>query len=490
MGVIQRQSIKQSIVNYAAVGIAALSTIFIYAQDKEIYGLARFVIDTSLMLAPFIMLGFGSVTIRFFPHFRDDERGHRGFLFFLITMLAFGTLLFIGLFIIFQPVLYEYFADKPETYRRYLPYLAPIAILLAFIQLFYNYSANFKRIVVPAIFQNLIKISLPVLVLLYIWKSIDTDQLINGITLNYILALAGLILYIYWLGQLKLKPDFSLLTRSRRKEIRQFTFFSLFNNIGSILAFRIDLFMVPALLTFKDNGVYAIALFIANTIAIPTNAIAQISGPIITDALKDNDLKEIERLYKSSSINLLLIGLLLFVCIIASVEDLFQIMPKGDQMQNGLMIVFLIGFAKIIDMGTSINNQIINYSRYFRFGFYAIVLMAVFNISANIIFIEKYGLVGAALATLLSLSAYNLVKLLFILWKFKIQPFSIKSIYLIAIATISYGLSLLVPSTGMALLDILLKSIVIISLYVPIVYYLKISPEVERLILNFLNRFR
>lgn len=490
MGVIQRQSIKQSLVNYIGVGIAAISTIFIYPQDTETYGLARFIIDTSLMLVPFIMMGFSSVTIRYFPYFKSEEKGHHGFLFFLILILSGGAIVFILFSFLFKDQFYNLYAEKPFIYQQFLPYLAPLAILMAFLQLFYNYSSNFKRIAVLAIFQNLIKISLPFLILFFIWQYLSIEQVINGILVTFILALIGVIVYIYWLGQLKLKPDFSLFNKGKIKEIRGFAFYSFFSNFGNVLAFRIDMFMVPTLLDFKENGIYAIALFIAGAIAIPTNAITQISGPIVAESLKNNDLVHVKQLYQSSSINLLVVGLLLFVCIMVSIEDLFSIMPKNEELTDGLVIVFLIGLAKIIDMATSINNQIINYSKYYRFGFYAILLMAAFNITANLILIPKFQIIGAAVATLLSLSIYNLVKMIFIHWKFKIQPFTWNTLWVLLIAVGAYGIGILIPATEIAILDILLKSVVIGSVYSLLVYYLKISEELNNMLDKFLKRLR
>lgn len=488
MGIIQRQSIKQSLVNYIGVGIAAISMIFIYPQDPDIYGLARFVIDTSYLFAPFILLGFGGVTIRFFPQFRNEEKGHNGFLFFLISGVFLGSLLFILFSLLFKTQFYGLFSDKEPIYQAYLLHLIPLAILIAYLQLFYNYSSNFKRIAVPAVFQNLIKLSLPILIVLYIWGLVSVDTIVGGIIATFVIAVSGLIFYIKSLGELKLKPDFRLFTSERIKKIRSFATVNFFSNMGSILAFRIDTFMITVLLDYENTGIYAISAFIANTIAIPTNAVNQIAGPIVTQAIKDDDLNTIKNLYKSSSLNLLVIGLLLFVCIAASIEDLFSIMPKSQNLLGGVTIVLLVGVSKLIDMGTSINNQIINFSKYYKFGFVAIMLMAAFNIIANLILIPKYEIMGAAMATLLSIGLYNLIKLLFIQQRFKMNPFSIKSLWIILIAIGAYIIGVLIPSTGMAVLDILIKSTVIISVYVFTTLYLKLSPEVQNLLERFFKK--
>ena len=489
MGIVQRQSIKQSLINYIGVGIAAISMIFIYPQDPDVYGLARFVIDTSYLFAPFILLGFGGVTIRFFPQFKDEKKGHSGFLFFLTSGVFIGSLLFILFSLLFKEQFYNLFADKEPIYQAYLPYLVPLAILIAFQQLFYNYSSNFKRIAIPTLFQNLIKLSLPILILLFIWGMITEQIIVYGIILTFALAVTGIVLYIKWLGQLNMKPDFSLLVKDRVNEIKSFATFSFFSSMGSMLAFRIDTFMITALIDLQNTGIFAISAFIANTIAIPTNAVNQIASPVVAEAMKNKDMTPIKELYKNSSLNLLVIGLLLFICIAASIEDLFSIMPKGENLIGGVAIVLLVGASKLVDMGTSINNQIINYSKHYRFGFYAILLMAVFNIITNILLIPKYGIIGVALATLLSLSLYNIVKLIFIQWKFKMQPFSKNTVWILVVALVAYLIGVMIPASNIAVLDILIKSIVIGSVYISITYYFNLSSEFNEILKKSIGRF-
>ena len=114
-------------------------------------------------------------------------------------------------------------------------------------------------------------------------------------------------------------------------------------------------------------------------------------------------------LYQRTSINLLIVGLLLFIGIIASVGDIFSIMPNSEEMLAGVSVVLFIGLSKVVDMGTSINDQIIDYSKFYRFRLYALILLAVFNVVCNLLFIPKFQIAGAALATLASIVMYNLV---------------------------------------------------------------------------------
>ena len=82
MGIIQRQSIRQTFVNYLATGIGALSTLFIYPRAEAMYGLVLFMTGTATFLYPFASLGITSLVIRFFPVFEDRNSRHHGFLTF------------------------------------------------------------------------------------------------------------------------------------------------------------------------------------------------------------------------------------------------------------------------------------------------------------------------------------------------------------------------------------------------------------------------
>lgn len=487
MGVIQRQGIKQSLVNYSAVVVAAISTILIYPQDLEVYGIARFVIDVGTFLGPFIMLGAGGVGIKFFPEFIHKEKENRGLLFILLMWIAFGSLLFTGLYFLFRIPVVEYYQNKYPQFEELIPTLIPVilvlGIIVAFFTLMIQYSSNFKRIAIPSVFQSLIKISLPILMLLYLGDWISLSFLIWGIIANFSIALVGMIVYLVSLDVFRISIDFSLFTSSKQKAMINFGLFYLLSSMGSVLAFKIDSIMISSLIDFKSNGIFAIAAFIGTAIAIPTNAIGQISSPIIAESFKRNDLKHIGFLYKEASINLLVIGLFLMICIVCSIEDLFTIMPNNNELlKHGFIIVTLVGISKLIDMATSVNSPIIYYSKYYKFGFISILLMAVFNIFTNLLLIPKFQIVGVAMATLLSLTLYNLSKLIFIWWKFKMQPFSFDTLKLLGIAGIVLAIVYFLPFTEIPLLNIVIRSVIIGLLYVGLVYYTNISSQFNNLL--------
>ncbi len=490
MGVIQRQGIKQSLVNFIGVGIGAISTIFIYPLDKEVYGLVRFLIDTSMFLTAFIAISCSTIAVRFNEEFRKDSPDKHGLLGFLLLIATSGAVVFLLVSWIGQEQIFQFFSDKSPLFHQFLPYLIPIAILMSYFNVFTAYSVTNHRIVVPAIVQNFVKITLPVLFLLVIKEVINLQTLVNGLVLNYVFVFFALVFYLFHLKSFDWKIDFSFLNKERLGRIGNFALFGFLAQLGSLLALKIDGIMVPTLIDFKSNGVYAIAAFIGNAIMIPGLALMQISSPIIAKALKEDRIDEVANIYTKASLNLTFVGLFFLVAVVASVEDLFQIMPKSEELTDGFMIVLLIGIAKVFDLMTSVNNQIIAYSKHYRFGMYAVLFMGGLNILFNLILIPNMGIVGAALATLISLAIYNFMKFIFIYRKFGIQPFSMKILVLIALAAMSYLISIQYTSGDKPILDIIIRSIIVIAIYFPILIYFRVSQDINDLLLQGVNRIK
>ena len=111
----------------------------------------------------------------------------------------------------------------------------------------------------------------------------------------------------------------------------------------------------------------------------------------------------------------------------------------------------------------------------------AIAILVVLNISLNIYFIKylNLGIEGAAYATLISMTLYNSVKLIFIYSKYKIQPFTKKHMLLLLCFLVSVSVLYHVPTTTYVLLDIILKVGTFMLLNGFIIYKLRMIPALN-----------
>ena len=240
--------------------------------------------------------------------------------------------------------------------------------------------------------------------------------------------------------------------------------------------------MISALLGLSDTGVYTTAFYIAIIIEMPRRAISQISTPILSKLFKEKNLNTIENYYKIVSINQLIIGSLLFLLLISNLESIFNIIPNKNNFINGISIVPIICIAKLITMTSSFGSELILMSKHYKFSVTSIIILAIITIFSNYILIPKYGIDGAAYAALLSSVIFNFTKIIFIYSKYYFLPFSIKSVYVIIITIFLYFIINFLPSYENFVLDILFKSFVIMILFIPIIYFFKISIDLNKLI--------
>jgi len=492
MSVIRKQSIRHTLVNYIGVAIGLLSTIFIYPRAMELYGLYQMVFGSSLIVMSIFLLGFNVLAIKFFPRFKDGSNGHNGFLLLLIKGGLAGFILFLVFFplvrFILLDLLFGHNANR-DLFAEHFMFVIPIVLFFIFNTLFLKYISNFHKIVIPTILDQLmIKLVLPVLVLLYLAEMINLKLFFVFVSLNYFLVFLGLVFYTKSLGQLYIKSNKSFIDKPLAKEMKSYSLFGLLNALGNQLAFRIDVLMVGGLVSISAGGVYAIVTVIIDVMTKPAKAIKAISNPIISEKWETNDLKAINGIYQKSSIVLLISGMFIFLGIWLSIDDLFSIMPNSEVIRQGKFVVFFLGISKLFDLATSVNTQIIANSPKFKFNFYSMLILAVLNIIFNLFFIEKFQMVGAAIATLSSLGIFNVLKLIYIWVQFKMQPFTRSTILLLVIAAICFLFCFYLPVNFHPIVNILIRSALLSLLYFAAVYYLKVSKDFNESIEGVLSK--
>jgi len=486
MGIIERQGIKQSLAAYVGVLIGVVNLLYIYPKflTEDELGLIRFIIDTAMMVAPLIFLGSNTIIIRFFPHFKDAEKKHNGFLFFLCAILGVGFLLFLLGSFFFQEDIVSYYTCKNELFTPVLPYIVPLVFLIAYTQLFTSYASNFKRIVVPNILNDIfIKICLPLLVIGFALEVISFNQIFLGVLLAYVVVLLGQIGYLRYLGQFYLKPNFSRFNTPLLKEMGSYGAYGILGSLGSRLAERIDIIMLASLSTLDYTGIYVIPLFISNVIDIPRKAISRITSPIVAEKWKEQKIEEINSLYQKTSLNQFIIGLWVLIGIWLSVDDLFSIIPRGDKYALGKYVVLILGTARVVDMITGVNSEIIGYSKYFRFNLYMILCLAAFNVCINYLLIPEFNINGAAMATLSSVIVFNLMKFVILKWKLNMQPFTWQTLWVLIIGLTAYFITAYcIPLTGSAIANMAIKSILVTLIFFGGIFYFKLSDELLALL--------
>jgi O-antigen/teichoic acid export membrane protein len=244
--------------------------------------------------------------------------------------------------------------------------------------------------------------------------------------------------------------------------------------------------MVDIFEGLEKTGIYAIALYVGSVILVPKKSLAKISLPIISNSFKNNNLQHIGKIYKQSATNQFLLGFLIYIGIIANLDNLYSLLP--EEFKSGSIVILIIGLANLFDMINGANGQIVITSKYYRFDFYSSMILVVTSAVLNYLLIPKFGLTGAAIATASAIFIYNLVKTIFVWVKLEIQPFSWRLLSIIGIGLIVLYASYYLPFTFNLFFDILIRSALITLVYGLCIWKLNLSEEINLIINDFFQK--
>lgn len=485
MGIVVRQSIKGTVVVYLGVVLAFIINLVIFPLCFSIneIGLLRVLAELGTLIATFASLGFTQSAFKFFPYFNNTSNGHNGYLTLLTFFPFLGILLFsISLIVFKEPFIAIYQKDSPLL-SSYWYLIIPVSLGMMYSTLYEYYSNFHLRIVVPKIIRELLlRFSIIGTAFFVYYNIIDFTQFSWLYSLLFIFSAVLILIYIRQLNQLhfvkiNFNPEYNL------KQISVFNGYILLGGLGSLLINQIDILMIAASPGGDaNNGIYLTMVLIASMIELPGRSLAQISTPIIADYMKNNNYGEVKSMYRNTSIIQLSVGCLLFTLLWANIDNVFAMMPKGQLFQAGKWCVFYIGISQLFNMSTSVNGTILGLSKYYKFGFFATLGLGVISFCTNYLLISRYSIEGAAMAKAINIFLYQLAILFYVYFKMGMQPFTGKTILPIVIMIIGFGASWLLPALEYPLVDIAVRSAVIILVFVSLSLWFNVSPYYKELV--------
>ncbi len=446
-----KQVVWFAIINYLGTGIGIVSSLLIYPKNFEFHGMVRYIDIISQLLFPLMVLGASQSLIKFYPAL-DEHKQKQLFTYSILSVTAVSLIALLGV------VLYAGLSSEEFSALAYYAY--PIAVVLAFVELFKKQLQDLQKIAVPTLFEKIIpKVVLPVAFLLVMYGYANEAKALWLYMGGYILILILTAFYLFR----NYRPSFNyrfktLFGEISRKDYFRYSLYSLAGSLGSLLAFRIDGIIIPNYISMRANGVFSIGATLATTLQIPAVGMFALYAPIISNYLKDYNLRELSIKYREVARLLFFIGALLYGCIFLGVEDLFRLMPDSSKLAETIPVVLILGLSVVINMATGFNGEIITYSKYYRFNLVAVLLLIAVNVGLNLLFIGMgYGITGVAWASFISMTAFNVAKLAFIYKKFGLLPFDNKFAKLGLIFLSTGILVYLLPAVGNHIANLLYK---------------------------------
>ena len=452
MGVVLKQSIQNVVVTYLGFLFGAMNTLFLYTKilEDEYYGLVTFILASGAILMP--LMAFGIIPVALIG---------------LIWYEPLGNLV----------------SQVNPMVKKYLWYIFFVGLAMAYFEVFYAWC----KVHLKSVFGNFMKevfgrIGVSILLILLYFDVISLDIFFKCLVGLYLLRTVIIKIYAYTLRFPKLDFHFPANT----KEILSYSFLIILGGSAALILLEIDKVMLNQFISIENVAYYGVAVYIATVIIVPSRAMHQITYPLTAEQLNSGDHSGLETLYQKTSLTLFIASGILFVLIILNLNDLYLLLPEAYR--SGYTIVFLVGLAKVFDSLLGNNNSILYNSPYYKTVLVFGVCLAALTILLNYLLIPVLGLEGAALASFVSIFVFNLTKLLFVKQKFGILPFSKATFKVFAVLVLLGVLFDMLQFPFHPIMNIVLKSALIVIMYVGILYRFDISEDVSGFLSKWLKK--
>ncbi|MGY5351171.1 lipopolysaccharide biosynthesis protein [Wenyingzhuangia sp. IMCC45533] len=486
MGIVLKESYKNTLTLFVAIFVGAINTLFLYVYflDPKYYGLVTFILSTAFILKPIIALGVNISIIKFFSSFKNQLNKDR----FLSTVLWLPLFLMIPV-ALFGAVFYDkissLLSEKNPLVKNYTYLIFLVAIAAAYFEIFYAWAkVNLKSVFGNILKELFVRIAASVLLVGVYLKWINNHQFVLCLTGAYFLQMLIMMFFAFRLY----KPVFTFKLPDNFKEILKYSLYIILAGSAATILLDIDKFMIPQKEVLEQVAFYAVAVYIGSVIEIPGRAMSQIVQPLTAKALNEDNNEKVLELYQKTSINLLIASGLIFILVNANISSLYQLLPRDYT--EGVWVVFMISLVKMYHMFLGNNGSIISNSKFYKVLLPYGLGMALTVIILNNWLIEAIGINGAALSTLIVVFIFNTIKLAYVKSKFSIQPTTSKTWSALLLITSLSVIGIWVEFNLHPIINILLKSFLLITIYLYAVVRFRLSEDISLLCDQFFIKIR
>ncbi len=487
MGQIRKQAIISSIVIYIGFFVGFINTWFFTKNGSftpSEYAITRLFFDVGQTMFAFANFGVISVIYKFFPYYKDNLKPKENDLMTWALLIAIGGFILVAIGgWIFEPLIVQKFSGRSSLFVDYYKWIFPFGLGILLFAVLEALSNNLQKSILPAFLkETALRLFTLALIGIYLAGLIDFHLFMLLFAFLYLLLTAIIITVLVTSNKLHFTFNVSRVTKKFKNKILTLGSYVYAGQLIYVSAQVMDSIFIASLMGLVPTGIFALSSYIANLIQIPQRSVISITLPALSQAWKDKNMPEIDRIYKRSSINLLLAALFIFAGTWLNISDAFRLLNIQSEYATGLTVIFILGISRIIDAGTGVNGQIIYTSTRWRFDFITGVILLALILPLNYILIKKMGIEGSAYANLISFFVYNSIRYVFLWKQYKLQPFTSKTLLSILLGATAYFIShyLFKEMTGWA--GIFLRSCLFAAIFFTGIFVLKLTPDALQLV--------
>ncbi|MCF6297790.1 MAG: flippase [Flavobacteriaceae bacterium] len=394
---------------FKIIGLILAYLVLIIITKKfgsEAFGRYSIVITVAQIIVIIFTFGFPSVLIKLLNdknHF--DEKLKSDFLIKIIRV-TFISSLFVSISLYFISDIISINVFNDNLLSQYFKLLSLFIVPLMLHEVLLNYFRglnDFKK-------YNIFLFVLPPLFFIIIFYLLNLNQYHEITTIKSYGFGISLVFVIEFILYKQLK--FSNLKKCDAKKIFKLSFPMMISGAILFLLNWTDVFMLGAMVTSKEVGIYNLAFKIASVGLLIIIVINVVIGSKISELYNKNDLAALKNtINKSTQLITVLTVPLIFLIIYFSEEILGFF---GDDFIEGKITLILLSLGVLINAISGNVDQVLNMTNNQSVMKNITIFTLFVNVILNLILIPIYGMNGAAFASLISNIFLNLVSIYFI----------------------------------------------------------------------------
>lgn len=174
-----------------------------------------------------------------------------------------------------------------------------------------------------------------------------------------------------------------------------------------IILSQTDIMLLGIFKGTTDAGVYAIASKIAVLVTFGLQIGNQILAPMISEMYHEGDSEKLQEVVSLGALTSAIFAVVVVLVIVVFADRLLLLF--GSEFADGKTALFILAGGQMVNALMGPVGFIMTMTRHHRAASVIISVSALVNIVLNIILIPKYGMVGAAIATTVTMLSWNIV---------------------------------------------------------------------------------
>ncbi|EDM45361.1 polysaccharide biosynthesis protein [unidentified eubacterium SCB49] len=378
----------------------------------ELVGKYDFVKSLLLIVGGICLLGTNQIMIYYSGVLTShNSLGSIKKIYLKVTLVIFIACLFS--YLIFSLIPEQFiisFFNKPEAYvltKKLIFFLFPFCMML----LNFDTIRALQKTKVSEFYRNIIRY-LPFFILaIYILKTTKQELLVETFLVSFILVALVTTIHVFYLFKQTQKTSTGPNKTFKIKTILKRSMPMAMSAVSFFLMQSIDIVLLSKYDSFDNVAFYAVAIKIAAVATLVLVSVTVFIAPKVANFWESKNIEELTKLIKTSTKLSVFLGVPGILILMIFPTFFLQFFGSAYEAAKTALLILLAGQLIISFCGpTAIYLNMTGRQNYLN---KIMIFAVVINIILNVLLIPKYGMIGAAIATVFSQLLWNLLAIIY-----------------------------------------------------------------------------